>query len=322
MSAQLCTENLVPNPSFEDTLPHYQQPVYYENLSNWLTPNICTPDLYHFCNNWDWVLGVGACHPFVSDIYSGVPRNLVGYQSPKDGNAYIGILLYYDKDYGNIAYYKEYIQTKLLTPLKPCADYEISFYVSLGDTSNYASKNIQVAIIKDQINLNTTELLDNVMSVYKGPSYPIVDTLNWTFISHVFTAEGDEEWLMIGDFESRYDTNLVQVRSNGVDISYYYIDMVELCEVPKPPQSIPNIITPNGDGINDGFYVTGMFPNTSFVVYNRWGAEVFKAADYQNNWQGETQTMGMASTLNDGVYYYVLESPCGGRHTGTVTIAR
>jgi len=63
---------------------------------------------------------------------------------------------------------------------------------------------------------------------------------------------------------------------------------------------IPNLFTPNGDGNNDVFEIRGLnlFAENDLVIVNRWGNEVYKATNYQNNWTGEG--------LNEGTYYYLL----------------
>ena len=48
-------------------------------------------------------------------------------------------------------------------------------------------------------------------------------------------------------------------------------------------------ITPNGDGINDVWFIKNIerYPNAQIWVYNRWGVEVFRqAGNYTNNWEG------------------------------------
>ena len=60
---------------------------------------------------------------------------------------------------------------------------------------------------------------------------------------------------------------------------------------------VPNIITPNGDGINDMFVIKNSFGwNIDMQIHNRWGTLVFKNTDYKNNWY--------AKDMPDGVYYY------------------
>lgn len=65
---------------------------------------------------------------------------------------------------------------------------------------------------------------------------------------------------------------------------------------------IPNLFTPNGDGNNDRFEIRGLdqFPDNELVIVNRWGNEVFRTKNYQNNWTGEG--------LNEGTYYYLLKA--------------
>ena len=63
---------------------------------------------------------------------------------------------------------------------------------------------------------------------------------------------------------------------------------------------IPNIFTPNGDGINDFFEIVGLplFPENELYIFNRWGAEIYHQKNYQNDWAGRG--------LNEATYYYVL----------------
>jgi len=62
----------------------------------------------------------------------------------------------------------------------------------------------------------------------------------------------------------------------------------------------PNVISPNGDGINDylEFQYLEFYPSNHLVIFNRWGNLVLEADNYSNNWN--------AKGLPDGVYYYVL----------------
>ena len=105
---------------------------------------------------------------------------------------------------------------------------------------------------------------------------------------------------------------------------------------------VPNVFTPNGDGINDYFIIdndpTGgsdeennentrgfeyesynalndYYLRTELTIFNRWGRIVYKSNDYKNDWDG--------GKLPDGTYFYVLE--CVGeqdshRYQGSVTI--
>jgi gliding motility-associated-like protein len=93
------------------------------------------------------------------------------------------------------------------------------------------------------------------------------------------------------------------------DFSYQNCDLV-----------IPNVFTPNGDGINDVFEILNLehYPMAQIVIYNRWGNKVFEHSDYYNNWwDGQDHS--------DGVYYYVIRYTRLGetKHAeGAVTIIR
>ncbi len=59
----------------------------------------------------------------------------------------------------------------------------------------------------------------------------------------------------------------------------------------------PNVITPNGDGLNDQFEIQAPPSQIwSIQIFNRWGREVYSNDAYQNNWSAEG--------LNSGQYFY------------------
>ena len=74
---------------------------------------------------------------------------------------------------------------------------------------------------------------------------------------------------------------------------------------------IPNIFTPNGDNINDYFVIKNSNGwNINLQVFNRWGNLVYKADNYQNNWDGKYND----KPLSDGVYYYIINAK--GKYSG------
>ena len=90
------------------------------------------------------------------------------------------------------------------------------------------------------------------------------------------------------------------------------IDSFVLPPIPEPPQAeiyvfIPNIITPNGDGINDRFELI-LQPNykVEMKVYSRWGSLVYLNDDYQNDFYG--------TELADGVYAFHIRVYDGSRY--------
>lgn len=80
--------------------------------------------------------------------------------------------------------------------------------------------------------------------------------------------------------------------------------------------TIPNVITPNGDGKNETFRVGGLetYTESALYIYNRWGKMIYSSKDYQNDWNGADSP--------DGVYYYVLLMKDGTKYRGTITVLR
>lgn len=70
--------------------------------------------------------------------------------------------------------------------------------------------------------------------------------------------------------------------------------------------TIPNIITPNGDGKNDTFVVQGVEPGTLTIeIFSRWGKSIYQSARYGNNWS--------AADAPTGTYYYQFTSSRTGK---------
>jgi gliding motility-associated-like protein len=79
---------------------------------------------------------------------------------------------------------------------------------------------------------------------------------------------------------------------------------------------IPNVFTPNGDGVNDTFFIRNL-PDEggTLVVSNRWGKEVYFSENYTNDsaWGGEDTP--------EGIYFYKLEAS-GNVYTGWVEVMK
>lgn len=69
--------------------------------------------------------------------------------------------------------------------------------------------------------------------------------------------------------------------------------------------TVSNYFTPNGDGVNDTWYIQNIknFPGNEVWVYNIYGNVVYNQSNYQNDWKGTYN----GSDLPDGTYYYILK---------------
>jgi gliding motility-associated-like protein len=87
----------------------------------------------------------------------------------------------------------------------------------------------------------------------------------------------------------------------------------------------PEGFSPNGDGINDGFYIENLDgERISLEIYNRWGNVIYKDADYKNTWNGIcNQGLYTGKDIPDGTYYYIVSKKHGkDRYIGFLTINR
>jgi gliding motility-associated-like protein len=78
------------------------------------------------------------------------------------------------------------------------------------------------------------------------------------------------------------------------------------------PLTFYSLITPNNDGDNDGWIIENIdqeeFARNTVVILNRWGNEVWKAENYDNDnvlWTGISEG---GQALPDGTYFYSVDT--------------
>jgi gliding motility-associated-like protein len=83
------------------------------------------------------------------------------------------------------------------------------------------------------------------------------------------------------------------------------------------PVTIPNIITPNGDGFDEYFHISKIeiYRTSDLTITDRWGKRIFHVVNYQNDWDG--------ASLASGVYFYELDLRRNHKkYRGTLSILR
>jgi len=197
-------QNLVPNPSFEDfsSCPISTDQVYL--ATGWSSYGNSS-DYFNVCDSFP----------------VGVPSNFVAYQWPKTGNAYCGLICYYNPD----TLYKEYIGTQLLTPLTIGQKYYVSFFLNFAGTLGWAIACNKFGVLMSTVAYsNSNPPLSNNLVHFVSDS-TITDSLNWTLIKGSFIADSSYQYMAFGNFftVSNYDTiNTGSFYVNG----YYFIDDV------------------------------------------------------------------------------------------------
>ncbi|NNC83884.1 MAG: gliding motility-associated C-terminal domain-containing protein [Flavobacteriales bacterium] len=146
---------------------------------------------------------------------------------------------------------------------------------------------------------------------------------------------GVEEYLWSGSGQITEDTMAnPTITPNGIgEFTYQVMGTQGDCEVTEEvtilvqPNIIPaDVITPNGDGINDEWYVLFLderFDRADVRIFDRWGQVVYKSIGYgvTQLWDGTNN----GNRLPAGAYYYVIdlktsESGEGPVFTGAVNV--
>ena len=227
-------ENLVPNPSFEETRACPKDCDYIGGVVAWnLFPNF-SADYFHRCANIFQTIEYRRRFPREEILNFSVPRNIFGYQEARTGDAYAGISFCY-----------EALAVKLLRPLVRDSVYKVEFFVSLADSSNvgtryfgmYFSETAIRTTIDNQMSISGF-LLDCPPQIQNPPDRFLTDTTNWTPITGFYTAKGGEEYIAIGGFYPYHDSLVQRIRhdrplskiyrSKEKYLGYYFVDDVSV----------------------------------------------------------------------------------------------
>jgi hypothetical protein len=211
------SQNLVPNPSFEE---YEECPTSLAELdvqTDWISWNE-SPDYYNTCNNaiTGWV---------------GVPSNLLGNQVAITGAAYSGFVSYASND-SNI---REYMAIQLLTPLDLGEHYYVMFYANQaeGETGTIpmeyrcATNHIGLRFFKNPDYDNSSNPLEPDNFAHVDYSDLLSDTSHWVRIEGWFTADDSYNWIAIGNFfDDTQTTVLVQNETGEYNVGYYFIENI------------------------------------------------------------------------------------------------
>lgn len=88
---------------------------------------------------------------------------------------------------------------------------------------------------------------------------------------------------------------------------YYYKDTVVEVFTGEYTPWLPNVFTPNGDGVNEYFGIPKdahpeFFKNVDLKVFNRWGSLLYHTTSVNEPWDGTFEDRMLA----EGVYFYIL----------------
>jgi gliding motility-associated-like protein len=248
-----------------------------------------------------------------------VPENYYGYQMARTGEGYAGLV--YTQLADTTPAYSEYIQVELIQPLAINKVYELTFFVH--NPSVYCPNSIGCYFSDTELSENTDEILLLTPQFQSDLSNFICDTLNWIEMKGHYLANGGEKFISIGIFTPLYELLMTDYQGNLLTepggfgaLVGLYIDDVSLIET---EYSIPNVFTPNGDGINDVFkFENSAVGAKDISIINRWGNIVYSSSTFFE-WDGKSLN---SDDCADGVYFYIIKTKENIIKNGFVSLVR
>lgn len=207
--------NLVPNGSFEEVEGKLKRLGSIEMAKGWKSPTAAKADLFS---------------ETVANSPISAPRSQFGDQSALKGTNYAGLRWW---SYQNKAP-RTYLQAKLKKTLKKGQKYCVRYYVSLSDLSKYSSNELGVFMSKMLVNKDDNMSLTYNAQVPNLRTEIYGDQFGWKGVCGVYEAQGDEQYMIIGNFAANEKTVTGkakrpkgETRQQTLD-AYYFIDDINV----------------------------------------------------------------------------------------------
>lgn len=179
------------------------------------------------------------------------------------------------------------------------------------------SKDIKITVVQPLETKVTTEpqyIIQGAVSAMKLITNGIVDSLIWSPDSSLSRPKMDSTGAA-PKFTTTYKVKLFYSLGNYTCMQEDSATVFVNTDCQVDSLKIPTAFSPNGDALNDEFYVKSFSLKTilSFNVYNRWGDNVFKvenvpADDKQYYWNGKINNNG--DDVPPGMYVYNISAVC------------
>lgn len=216
-------ENLVPNHDFQTVEKKVKEEGQINLATPWISPTLAPADLYSKDSKSDMVT---------------TPANAYGEEKPMEGDNYAGFLAYSYKNKEP----RSYLQVQLKQKLEAGKSYCVKMHISLADLSKYATSHVAMALTKNAISANNTDILRVEKSIVSKKLTLYDKQFYWTEVCGVHKAEGDEEFLTIGNFTDDDKLKLEKVKrprgfsSPQLYDAYYYVDNISVTETSTPEE--------------------------------------------------------------------------------------
>jgi len=193
--------------------------------------------------------------------------------------------------------------------------YEFQWFEAIGDCNG--SDNVEIRFHEQPTaDAGSDQVLDYVFSTYLDAGITEFGTGNWELVKGTGQVHDENDpvsevtGLSLGknEFTWTIETGVCEDVSDKVVITVN--DLLT-----------PTVITPNNDGYNDYLVFSGTdeLNDNEIIIYSRWGTEVYRSKDYQNDWDGRDHNN---RELPLDTYYYILQLSSGRLIKGFVEIRR
>ena len=138
----------------------------------------------------------------------------------------------------------------------------------------------------------------NIQFVFTGSG---ATTYNWDF------GDGNNSTSQNPSNTYTSSNNFLVFLTINSGVPYYCTDTASMYLIIDKPSEItvPNVFTPNNDGINDYFEIVSTnISEIETVIYNRWGKEIFKSNYTQTFWDGNINN----EPAPEGTYFYLIKA--------------
>ncbi len=194
-----------------------------------------------------------------------------------------------------------------------------SVQIDLGNCQALGSIDLVSENFITTLNVPDTNEIEAGESIEIIASTTAVDPIfEWYFNDVLISGEQTESYIA-----TEFGTyTLVITQTNGCVVSNEFIvEINEALDLFPDVENIPNIISPNGDGINDTWiiptpYVSGT--NTEVTIFSRQGEMIFNTTDYQNNWPIDQLDL----TSINKVFYYIIKTSDSDIKKGSITVIK
>jgi gliding motility-associated-like protein len=175
------------------------------------------------------------------------------------------------------------------------------------------SKNVEIFPLP-QVSIETLDLdgLPASPEIIPGDSLELRINGNYAAISWVGQSSSSNA-IRIGDAGTY---QVLVTSADGCSVN----DEITITELSIPELVIRDVITPNGDLVNDELFVENLnyYAPLKIKFYHSSGAEIYSSEDYKNDWRPEYNS----TLLTEGVYFYYAEDKLGNIYKGTISIVK